>query len=314
MDNQSKISFILPAWKARFLKEAVNSIVAQTNPEWELVVVDDCSPEPLEEIVAAFDDPRIRYVRNEKNLGGQNLVRQWNHCITFATGDYIVLAADDDLYKPTFCAECIRLAEKYPQANLIHASVEQIDEEGHHLEDDNILPEFTNKYEYLNWWVTGRSFTCIGNFAFKRTALLAMGGFIDFPCAFGSDIATPIALSVNGVANTQDMLFCFRQSTQHLSADSSRFKEKLEAVSQLSEWLQAINYETPDTPADWEYYQVKNPDYLHRKVVYDYFNLVIRFLPAGKLPEYLKLCRLATPFDKCMMALRWVKVKIRKRK
>lgn len=304
------LSFILPAWKARFLKEAVASIIAQTCPDWELVVVDDCSPEPLREIVESFGDPRIRYVRNEQNLGGKNLVRQWNHCITFATGDYIVLAADDDLYRPTFCAECIRLANKYPKADLIHSSVEQIDEAGKHLEDDSILPEFTNKYEYLNWWVTGKSFTCIGNFAFKRTALLELGGFIDFPCAFGSDIATPIALSRNGVANTAEMLFCFRQSTQHLSADSSRFKEKLEAVSQLSEWLQAINYETPDNSADKAFYEVKNPDYLHRKVVYDYFNLVIRFVPATKLPEYLKLCRLATPKDKFLMVLRWIKQRI----
>ena len=99
-----------------------------------------------------------------------------------------------------------------------------------------------------------------------------------------------------------------------MSADSSRYKEKLEAVSQLSEWLQAIDYETPDNPADQVFYQVKNPDYLHRKVVYDYFNLVIRFLPVGKLPEYLKLCRLATPLDKCMMILRWIKARIWKRK
>lgn len=310
MSNSIRLSFILPAWKGRYLKPALASIVAQTSPDWELVVVDDCSPEPLREIVESFDDPRIRYVRNEQNLGGKNLVRQWNHCITFAKGDYIVLAADDDLYRPTFCEECIHLANKYPEVDLIHASVEQIDEEGKHLWDDSILPEFTNKYEYLNWWVTGRSFTCIGNFAFKRNALLEMGGFIDFPCAFGSDIATPIALSRNGVANTSEMLFCFRQSNQHLSADSSRFKEKLEAISQLSEWLQALDYESPDNPIDKAFYEVKNPQYLHRKVVFDYFNLVIRYVPATKLPKYLKLCRLATSRDKFMMVLRWIKRKI----
>lgn len=300
----------MPAWKDRFLKDAIESIVAQTYSDWELIVVDDCSPEPLGEIVASFDDPRIRYVRNEKNLGGENLVRQWNHSITFATGDYIVLAADDDLYKPTFCEEIIRLADKYPQLDLIHSSVEQIDEDGKHLWDDYILPEFTNKYEYLNWWITGRMFTCIGNFAFKRSALLGMGGFIDFPCAFGSDIATPIALSRNGVANTSQMLFCFRQSAQHLSADSSRFKEKLEAVSQLSEWLQAIDYEEPDSKQDKAFYAVKDPDYLHKKVVYDYFNLVIKYLPLQKVPEFLGYCRLATNRDKLLMALRWIKNKI----
>lgn len=306
----TKISFIMPAWKARFMHEAIASIIAQTNKDWELVVIDDCSPEPLRKIVEDFGDPRIRYVRNEQNLGGKNLVRQWNHCITFAKGEYIVLAADDDLYRPTFCEECIRLANKYPEVDLIHSSVEQIDEEGKHLWDDSILPEFTNKYEYLNWWVTGRSFTCIGNFAFKRTVLQGIGGFIDFPCAFGSDIATPIALSRNGVANTSEMLFCFRQSTQHLSADSSRFKEKLEAISQLSEWLQAIDYEIPNNPEDKAFYEVKNTDYLHKKAVYDYFNLVIRFIPATRLPEYLKLCRLATFKDKFMMILRWIKRKI----
>ena len=302
-----QITFILPAWKGRFLKDAIESILTQTNSDWELVVVDDCSPEPLQQIVASFNDPRIRYVRNKINLGGDNLVRQWNHSISFATSDYIVLAADDDLYKPTFCEEIIRLAGKYPKVDLIHSSVEQIDENGNHLWDDSILPEFTNKYEYLNWWLTGKSFTCIGNFAFKRSALLAMGGFRDFPCAFGSDIATPISLSRNGVANTQDMLFCFRQSSQHLSADSTRFKEKLEAISQLSEFLRAIRYEEPDNPADRAFYSIVNEDYLHKKCVYDYFNLVIQYLPAGNLPSYLKCCRLATPKDKAMMVLRWIK-------
>lgn len=307
------ISFVLPAWKAKFLKEAIGSIVAQTSPDWELVVVDDCSPEPLREIVEAFGDARIRYERNGENLGGKNLVKQWNHCIGFATGDYVVLAADDDLYKPGFVAECLRLAEKYPQAHLIHASVEQIDEAGNHLWDDSILPEFTSKYEYLNWWVTGRSFTCIGNFAFKRSALLDKGGFIDFPCAFGSDIATPIALSGNGVANTREMLFCFRQGQQHLSADTSRFKEKLEAISQLSEWLRALDYGTPDNAADREFYSVMNPNYLQDKVVYDYYNLVIKQLPLSRLPEYLGLCRLAGFKDRGMMTLRWLRDHILKR-
>ena len=288
----------------------MESIVGQTSPDWELVVVDDCSPEPLREIVESFADPRIRYVRDETNIGGENLVRQWNHCLSFATGDYVVLAADDDLYRPAFGEEMIRLAEKYPQVDLIHSSVEQIGENGEHLWDDSILPEFTSKYEYLNWWLTGRSFTCIGTFAFKRSALLALGGFMDFPCAFGSDIATPISLSINGVANTQEMLFCFRQSAQHLSADSSRYREKLAGISQLSEFLRAIRYEEPDNPADKEFYSLVNEDFLQKKCVYDYFNLVINNLPFTQLFPYLKLCRLAKGKDKLMMVLRWIKRRI----
>lgn len=300
-------SFIMPAYKGRFLHDAISSILEQSCKDFELVVVDDCSPEPLQEIVEAFSDSRIRYYRNEENIGGKNIVWQWNHSISYAEGDYVVLAADDDLYRPTFCENVIRLAKKYPQVDLIHSPVEQIDENGRQLRDDSILPEYTNKYEYLNWWVTGRLFTCVGNFAFKRSSLMEMGGFIDFPCAFGSDVATPISLSHNGVANTQQMLFCFRQSAQHLSADTSRFKEKLEGISQLSEFLRAIHYEAPNNPQDRDFYSVINEDYLHKKCIYDYFNLVIKHLSFSDVLPYLKLCRLATPSDKLMMILRWVK-------
>ena len=299
----------MPAWKGRFIKQAISSIVAQTSSDWELIVVDDCSQDPIQDIVASFNSPKIRYVRNPVNIGGKDLVCQWNHCLTFARGEFVVLAGDDDIYKETFCAECVRLTEKYPTIDLIRSSVEEIDENGNHIYNDYIPAEFTSKYEYLNLWITGRIYTCIGNFAFRRSTLLASGGFIDFPCAFGSDVATPIALSRNGVANMSEILFRFRISRLHLSSDTSKYIEKLKAVSLLSEWLLSIDYEIPESREDQEFYSVLNADYLHRKVIYDYFNLVIKFLPFKKL-FYLKYCRLATPKDKFMLFLRWVKRRI----
>lgn len=300
------VSFILPAWKNRFLRGAINTILNQTCPDWNLVVVDDCSPEPIKDTVCSFNDPRIRYVRNDYNLGGENLVKQWNHCISFAEGDWIVLAADDDEYAPTFCEECLKLADKYPEVDLIRSRVEQIGENGDHLWDDGILSEFTDKYEYLHDWLVSKAFTCIGNFMFRKSALESIGGFMDFPCAFGSDIATPIALSKNGVANTSEMLFRFRQSAQHLSADSGKYIQKLAGITQLSQWLRDLDYEIPVTESDKAFYSIHNEKYLHDKCVYDYFNLVIKHLPFNKL-NYLKYCTLASGKDKTMMILRWIK-------
>ena len=297
----------MPAYKGVFLQEAIGSIIAQTFTDWELIVVDDCSPENLKSIIDQFDDPRLHYYRNDHNLGRDNLVHQWNHSISYAKGEWLVLAADDDVYRPNFCEACIHLAEQYSQVDLIHSSVEQIDEKGEHLWDDTILPEYMSRYEYLNAWLRGISFTCIGNFMFRRKALLDNGGFISFPCAFGSDIATPIRQAYNGVANTQEMLFCFRQSSQHLSADTSRFKEKLEAISSLSEWIEHIDWPVPDNSQDRDFYAIVNHDYLHKKCIYDYFNLVIKYLPMASLPSYLKLCRRASSKDKMIMLLRWLK-------
>lgn len=302
------ISFVLPAYKARFLTQAIDSILLQSVDDWEMIIVDDCSPDDLWRIVDCYPDSRIHYYRNERNMGGENLVCQWNYCITLAQGDWIVLAADDDVYAPTFCEECEKLIAKYPQVDLIRSRVLQIDEEGKPLWDDGVLSEFTNKYEYLYDWMTAKAFTCIGNFMFRRSALLAMGGFMDFPCAFGSDIATPIALSVNGVANTSEMLFSFRQSAQHLSADKSRFKEKMAGITQLFLWFYNLNCEEPQLECDRQFYSVLSHKYMHDKCVYDYFNLVIKNLISIKeLKEYLKLCTLASETDKTMMMLRWIK-------
>lgn len=302
------ISFIMPAFKKAFLAEAIKSIILQTSDDWELVIVDDASPECLKDVTDSFSDKRIRFFRNKENLGGSNLVKQWNHCIKYATGDFIVLAADDDIYEPIFCEEVQRLRNNYPHADLIRARVQQINESGNNLPyQDGVFQEFSSKYEYLHDWITAKAFTCIGNFAFRKSALLRIGGFIDFPCAFGSDIATPIALSINGVANTKDMLFKFRQSSNHLSGDCRRYKEKLEGISQLSEWLTSMNWPAPSDPEDIKCMAVASADYLHKKCIYDYFNLVIVNVPIANLPQYLKLCRLANFKEKCIMVLRWCK-------
>lgn len=300
----------MPAYKSLFLYDAINSIVAQSNPAWELVIVDDCSPYDLKSIVDKFDDSRIRYHRNDINIGCRNLVEQWNHSISLAHGDWIVLAADDDLYDARFVDECMALIAKYPFVDLVRTRVQQIDEEGKRLWEDGILSEFTDKYEYLHDWLTAKAFTCVGNFLFRKSALEELGGFYDYPCAFCSDIATPIALSRNGVANTSGMLFFFRQSSFHLSSDSSRFWEKMTATTQLFRWLMALDYGEPDNDADKKFYAVHNDKYLHDKCVYDYFNQVIKYVSFGSLPKYLRHCELAKESEKFKMVLRWMKYRL----
>ena len=97
-----KFSFVLPAYKATYLQQAMQSILSQTYSDFELIVVDDCSSEDIEGIVSGFKDERISYFRNEKNIGGHDLVGQWNKCLSYAEGEYVILATDDDLYAPEF--------------------------------------------------------------------------------------------------------------------------------------------------------------------------------------------------------------------
>lgn len=299
------ISFIMPAYKSEFLREALDSIVSQTSPDWELVVVDDASPNNLRPIVEEYGTkyPNVRYYRNEKNIGGSDLVAQWNHSITYAEGDWIVLASDDDVYAANFCNEVSRLIEKYPDIDLVRSRVLQIDEKGKPLYDDGTPSEYTDKKEFLRDWLTAKIFTCVGNYVFRRKSLIDNGGFFEYPCAYCSDVATPIALSRNGVAHTEDMLFSFRHSSIHLSGDNSRMAEKIDAATKLYRWLSSLDYIQNEHTKD----EVLCKDYIHDKCIYDYFNQAVRFSSLKQLPKLLKRCDLASCQEKGLLLLRWVK-------
>jgi glycosyltransferase involved in cell wall biosynthesis len=92
----SLVSIVLPTYKrASVLPHAIRSVLAQTYVDWELIVVDDNSPDETPEVVAGFTDPRIRYVRNEPNL---KLPRALNRGFSLARGEYLTWTSDDNLF------------------------------------------------------------------------------------------------------------------------------------------------------------------------------------------------------------------------
>lgn len=97
-----KYTFILPAYKKKYLKNAIDSILAQSFGNFELIIVNDASPEDIDSVINQYSDCRIQYHRNKTNIGGVNLVKQWNHCLSFATGEFVILATDDDEYAPDY--------------------------------------------------------------------------------------------------------------------------------------------------------------------------------------------------------------------
>ena len=176
----TKFSFILPAWKGRYLREAIRSILGQSYRDFELIVVDDCSPEPLKEIVGEFQDTRVEYYRNEHNIGGKDLVAQWNHCLQYAHGDYVILATDDDLYESGFLEEMTRLIDLYPEVDLLRSRIMQITDDGTILGMDGYYKERETFAEFVYNTMHGMK-SGIPQYVFRRTALVEAGGFVSFP-------------------------------------------------------------------------------------------------------------------------------------
>ena len=108
-----KYSFVLPAYKATFFREAVDSILSQTYKDFELIIVNDASPEDLDSIVKSYHDSRIQYYVNSENIGGKDLVAQWNHSISYAKGEYIIYVDSDDYIEPLMCETLYNAAKKH---------------------------------------------------------------------------------------------------------------------------------------------------------------------------------------------------------
>lgn len=92
------VSVIMPSYNTgRYIADSINSVLAQTYPHWELIIVDDCSTDDTDQVVAQFTDPRIRYLKNEKNSGA---AVSRNRALREAKGRFVAFLDSDDLWAP----------------------------------------------------------------------------------------------------------------------------------------------------------------------------------------------------------------------
>jgi glycosyltransferase involved in cell wall biosynthesis len=100
---------------ARFLREAIDSVLAQDFTDFELLICDDGSRDATWEIIQSYDDPRIRAVRNEVNVGEY---RNRNRALALARGRYLMYLDGDDVLYPHGLAIMVRTMEQFPRAGF----------------------------------------------------------------------------------------------------------------------------------------------------------------------------------------------------
>ena len=238
-----KFSVTIPSYKARYLREAIESVTSQTYPDWELIIVDDHSPEDLHSIAAPYlQDERIHYYRNEKNCGAADVVDNWNICLAYCTGQYVICIGDDDRLKPNCLEEYAQLIEKHPGLSVYHARTEIIDENGHPCFLQEERPEWESAISLLWHRWTDRPNQYIGDFCYDTEMLRREGGYYKLPLAWGSDDITAVrAAARGGIANTIVPIFEYRQN-HHTITSSNNARTKMQASLQAREWfMQFIN-------------------------------------------------------------------------
>lgn len=166
------ISIIIPAYNAeKFIRETVNSVLAQTFTDFEIIVSDDGSTDSTATIISGFDDPRIKYLHSPN--AGVSTAR--NKGAALATGDYLAFIDADDLFYPENLNKKIQFLKSHPEFDLVFADCDIIDENGNKTgeqltgNDEDVL---TNLLLWNNTVIPGPSSILVSHKAYGQT-----GGF-----------------------------------------------------------------------------------------------------------------------------------------
>ena len=118
-----KVSVVIPTHnRISLVKEALVTIIGQDYSDWECIVFDNASVEPLADYVESLQDDRIRYARSERFLP---VTESWNEAIDRATGDYVVLIGDDDGLVPNCFSRLSNIVARFDQPDIIYSSLYQ---------------------------------------------------------------------------------------------------------------------------------------------------------------------------------------------
>jgi glycosyltransferase involved in cell wall biosynthesis len=143
MGGTLRVNIGLPVYNGEnFIEETLDSILSQTYKDFELIISDNASTDKTMEICKAYAerDSRIRYYRNDTNLGGS---RNYNKAFELSNSEYFKWAAHDDIIGPTFLEQCVDVLERDPSIVLCYSKMQYIDEKGNVLKDYGERPNYS---------------------------------------------------------------------------------------------------------------------------------------------------------------------------
>ena len=126
MSTAPTISICIPTYgRARHISATLESIVSQTRSDFEIVVVDDDSPDGTQEVVQQFRDSRIRFFRNTKNKG---VPANYSHALSLARGRFLSLVEDHDILEPEYIESTVSILETHHNVGFAATGIQTIDD------------------------------------------------------------------------------------------------------------------------------------------------------------------------------------------
>ena len=194
-----------------YLREALADALAQDYPNLEIVVSDNASTDGTPELVRGAADPRLRYLRHERNIGGN---ANFNACLAAARGEFFLLLHDDDRLDPDFVSSCMRAVEDAGSSTpvgLIRTGTRVIDERGVVVSERRNQASSVTAADLMESWFDRRTSMYFASTLFRTEALREIGGFVT-PQGLYIDVVAAIRIAAQyRVIDVSDVKASFRR-------------------------------------------------------------------------------------------------------
>lgn len=243
MTKQNSLAIFVPAYKATFLSATLDSIAAQTCQDFTLYIGDDCSPNNIGEIVDKYKDKvNLVYKRFKTNLGGKDLVAQWERCIDMNHGEeWIWLFSDDDVMEKNCVEEFYKTIRKNPNVGLLHFNINRLDDNTQEVTSLPEFPKYCSTKMYLDEKLKGHFVSFVVEFVIRRDVFFQCGRFQNFDMAWGSDFVSWVKFSnaAGGIVTCDNAKVLWRKSNENISPDKSNpvLVRKIHSLIANAKWL-----------------------------------------------------------------------------
>lgn len=166
------------------LARTLRSLLQQTYQDFELIVCDDGSRDHTPQVVAAIDDPRLRYIRHEPNIGAYP---NWNSAIQASRGDYVAVYHDHDLYAPDLIERCVNVLDSNPRIGFVHFQKYLLTAEGRLTTMISVPYPPIMAGRQLARYLAKAWDLRVGNFSMVRRSIFECAGLIDESLRLAAD-------------------------------------------------------------------------------------------------------------------------------
>lgn len=176
-----KVTVLMAVYNGEgYLREAMDGILTQTFPDFEFLIINDGSTDLTKEIIQSYEDPRIRLVDNERNLG---LTRSLNKGLELAKGEYIARQDADDISEPERLAQQVTFLEMHTEVALVGTWYQEIDALGKPISNGKLPCEYTQ----IRWHLLFYCPFVHSAVMFRKSSVLDKIGFYNEALSYSMD-------------------------------------------------------------------------------------------------------------------------------